>query len=314
MLVFAVIAMTRQDEPVKPITDEERLAAIPASAVKMTPDDDLNKPVIHSDLWEQPVPMPGPVNSAGAEDSPFITANGTWFFFFFTPDVAVPVNEQLLDGLTGIWWTKKVGDVWSSPEKVVLCDDVSLDGAEFVLGEKIWFASVRAGNLGEIDVYTAEYEDGRWTNVENAGEQLNVDYDIGEFHISSNGNTMYFHTGNLSGGANMDLWTTQWVSGSWSEPERIEELTTDNMEGYPFVTQDGTELWYTGWSTLGYTGPAIFRSVKQLDGTWGPAVEMISNFAGECTIDPEGNIYFVHHYYSAEQEMIEADIYVAYKK
>jgi hypothetical protein len=49
------------------------------------------------------------------------------------------------------------------------------------------------------------------------------------------------------------------------------------------------------------------------DGEWGPAEEIVSNFAGEPTLDAAGNIYFVHHYYK-DNRMIEADIYMARKK
>jgi hypothetical protein len=31
-------------------------------------------------------------------------------------------------------------------------------------------------------------------------------------------------------------------------------------------------------------------------------------------MDSQGNIYFVHHYYDAGGNMVEADIYVAYKR
>lgn len=313
VLILAVIIITQPREEAI-VGQAERLAAIPTDAVKQTPAMDLNKPVVHSSLWAQPVPMPGPVNTAGAEDSPYITSNGTWFFFFFTPDVDVPAEKQLIDGVTGIWWTQKVGDEWTSPEKIRLHDDVSLDGAQCVIGTTMWFASVRAGNYGEIDVYTASYSNGKWGDVQNAGRQLNVDYDIGEFHLMPDGNTMYFHTGTMSGGASMDLWVTTKTSSGWSTPTPISEINTvGGFEGYPFVTTDGQELWFTSWSKSGYAGPAIFRSIKQPNGTWGTPEEIISNFAGECTIDAEGNIYFVHHYYSADSKMIEADIYVAYR-
>jgi len=80
------------------------------------------------------------------------------------------------------------------------------------------------------------------------------------------------------------------------------------------VTPDESELWYTSQSKLGYTGPAIFRSIKQANGSWGAPEEIISNFAGEPTMDSAGNVYFVHHFYPASGGMIEADIYVAYKQ
>jgi hypothetical protein len=313
IVVIAVIAVTQPEEE-RVVGQEERLKAIPSEATKMYPAMDSFKPVVHSDLWEQPIPMPGPINTAGAEDSPFITGNGTWFFFFFTPDVKVPPEKQLIDGVTGIWWVKRVGDNWSSPEKIVFFDDVSLDGAESVFGNTMWFASVRAGNYGEIDVYSADYENGEWVNVRNVGEQLNVDIDIGEFHLTQDGNTLYFHTGNFSAGGSMDLWVTHKTGSAWDTPIPLAEINTDANEGFPYVTADGNELWFTSWSKLGYTGPAIFRSIKLPNGAWGPPEEIVSNFAGEPALDDQGNIYFVHHFYSPALEMIEADIYVAYKK
>jgi len=313
VVLVAVIVITAPKDEVVVIGQTERLAAIPDDAVKVTPDMDLNAPVIHYDDWADPVPMASPISTAGAEDSPFITPNGTWFFFFFTPDASVPAEQQLTDGVTGIWWSHLVGDEWSSPEKINLCDDVSLDGAQFVLGKTMWFASIRTGNYNEIDIYTASYKDGVWTDVENAGEQLNVDYDIGEFHITSDGETMYFHTGDLDYGEDMDIWVTHLVSGSWTEPEKVVGVNSEHMDGYPYISYDGREMWFTSdVSTLGYAGPAIFRSVLLSNGTWSTPVEIVSNFAGEPTLDADGNLYFVHHYFDAESQMLEADIYVAY--
>lgn len=314
LFLIAVIIITQPKEQAV-TTDEDRLAAIPSLAVKMGPEDDEFVPVVHSDEWQQPVPMAGPVNSAGAEDSPYMTEDGDWFFFFFTPDVTVPANEQLTDGVTGIWWTRQVGGEWIPPEKIILNDDVSLEGAQCCVGTTLWFASIRAGNYGEIDVFTAQFEGGIWTDVENVGEQLNVDYDIGEFHIMPNGTMMYFHSGSWDTDGSMDIWSTVKVGDLWSTPVRVEGVNTDYAdEGYPYVTPDGSELWFTANSRLGegYTGPAIFRCVLQPNGTWGEPEEIVSNFAGECTFDDEGNLYFVHHYF-VDGEMIEADIYVALK-
>ena len=58
--------------------------------------------------------------------------------------------------------------------------------------------------------------------------------------------------------------------------------------------------------------PALYRSIK-IDGEWSTPELIVSQFAGEPTLDDSGNLYFVHHYYR-DSTMIEADIYVAYKK
>ncbi len=101
--------------------------------------------------------MPGPINTAGAEDSPYPTHDGRAFLFFFTPDAAVPAEKQLLDGVTGIWSAEALGASWSEPTRVWLAapDEPALDGCPFVLGETLYFCSGRVGNLREIDLYVA---------------------------------------------------------------------------------------------------------------------------------------------------------------
>ena len=64
-------------------------------------------------------------------------------------------------------------------------------------------------------------------------------------------------------------------------------------------------------------GPATYRSVKEGDGSWSQPEEILSNFAGEPTLDDEGDLYFVHHFATfpgGVYQPIEADIYVACKR
>jgi len=59
--------------------------------------------------------------------------------------------------------------------------------------------------------------------------------------------------------------------------------------------------------------PAIYRSEK-VNGAWSEPQLILSQFAGEPTLDSEGNLYFAHHFFNNASQMIEADIYVAYRK
>ena len=101
---------------------------------------------------------------------------------------------------------------------------------------------------------------------------------------------------------------TSRFQNSWTEPVHIAAVNSSEMDGFPYISSDGNELWFCRT----YLGtPAIYRSVK-LNGEWSEPELIMSQFAGEPTIDDDGNLYFVHHYYE-NGEMIEADIYVAYK-
>lgn len=316
-LVLVLLVAAGCEEPLTLVPREE---AIPADAVKMTPETDTWPPILHADEWEQPVPMPGPVNTAGAEDSPFITPDGEWFFVWFTPDVRVPAEQQLLDGATGIYWSRRAGGVWTEPERVLLSDDLALDGGAFFRRDTLWFCSARAGNHRELDYYTAVLRAGRWTDVRNAGPQLNREYAIGEMHISADGQVMYCHRDATAGGqGRYDLWSLERNPGGWDPPQNLgPAINTAADEGWPFLSEDGAELWFTRSNYEGQATPgsAIYRSRKLPNGDWGEPELILSQFAGEPTLDREGNIYFTHHYFTGTDpiRMIEADIYVCYRK
>lgn len=291
--------------------DIDRESKIPAGQVKITPETDAHPPILHSDEYEDPVPMPYPINTAGAEDSGFITPDGNTFYMWFTPDVTAPPEKQIIDDVTGIYVSNKAGGQWQQPERVWLQDEckLALDGAVFVRGDEMWFCSAREGNYRGVDMWTAEFRGGRWTDWQNAGQKLNVDYEIGELHITADGKEMYFHSGRPGGKGQYDIWVTRNVDGQWQEPENVEAVNTPDNEGWPFITQDGNELWFTR-TYLG--APAIFRSEK-VNGEWQEPELIISRFAAEPSLDNEGNIYFTHHFFK-DDAMLEADYYVAYRK
>lgn len=53
--------------------------------------------------------------------------------------------------------------------------NLALDGAEFVRDNVMWFASAREGYTG-VNLFTAEFRNGKWTNWQYAGDKLNKDY------------------------------------------------------------------------------------------------------------------------------------------
>ena len=284
---------------------QDRYASIPQWAPKYTPENDTHPPVLHSDEWLQPVPMPGPINTAGAEDSPFITPDGNSFFFFFTPNLRINASLQIGDGVTGIWWSSRTATGWSDPVRVNLGSSYSLDGCEFVQGDVMTFCSVRAGNYRSVDLYTARLVDGAWTGVRDAGRLLNQVYQVGEPAFSPDNGTMYYGSGG-------SIWALDNVGGNWTNPHLVPGVQVTSGESLPFVTPDGRELWFTGYSMLGYAGPSLFMS--EWNGTgWGAPSEIVSQFAGEPTLDAAGNLYFVHHFLDANGSLAEADIYVAYR-
>lgn len=289
------------------------LATQPPASLVMV-ENDRNPIILHSSDWEAPQPLSAPIDMDGDELAPFITLEGDELYFFYTPDLSMSEAKRALDGISGIFSSKKIDGVWSEPEKLVLSEENSLDSCIYTDGQTLWFCSKRDGNYREEgDLYTASWVDGVWQNWQNAGEQLNMDYDAGEVHLSADQNTMIFSAFRYGGFGLMDLWQTQREGESWSEPVNLGGVVNSTeSEDYPFLSEDGLELWFTSPSRMGYSGYAIFRSIWQ-DGAWGEPQEIISNNVSEVSIDRAGNLYFAHYFYDEEGKILGSKIYVAYK-
>ncbi len=310
VLALALACADNGDPSVHPQVDRED--KLPADIAKVLPGEDHHPPILHSNEFEEPFPLPWPVNTSGAEDSPFILPDGNTLYFWFTPDVRVPPEKQLLDEVTGIYVTYRTEEGWSNPERVWLQQPgkLALDGAVAIQGSEMWFASAREGYTG-VNMFTAELVDGQWVNWQYSGDQLMLDYEIGEVHL--HGDDLYFHSRRDGGKGGLDIWVTtrsyQDGVAAWSEPLNVEAVNTSGDEGFPFVSSDGLELWFTR-THMGT--PALFRSLK-VGGLWTKPELIVSQFAGEPTLDDAGNLYFVHHFFR-DGVMVEADIYVAYRK
>jgi hypothetical protein len=237
---------------------------MPPDATKMTPELDALPPQLHSIGYEEPVPLSSIINTAGGADWAFMMPDGNTLYFWFTPDVSIPSEKQPLDDVTGIYVAQKRNGQWNEPERAYLqdVDELSLDGCLFIEGNTMWFCSARKGDYRGVDVRSAQSRDGLFTNWENAGKKLNVDYEVGELHITADGRELYFHSARVGGKGNYDIWVTSKVNGQWQEPENIEAVNTAANEGWPFITLDGDELWFTRTS-LG--SPSVFRS-RRIDG------------------------------------------------
>ena len=304
LLALALSACTAASSPTPP---PDRESLIPASQIKISPETDLYPPRAVTDEYEQPIPLPYPVNTAGAEDSAFITPDGGTLYVWFTPDPSQPPEKQLLNGVTGIYAFHRQGDGWSPAEHLLLQDPgkLALNGCEFVQGNTIWFCSARQGYSG-INWFTAVYQDGAWGDWQPAG--FDPAYEVGELHISADGSELYYHSARSGGAGGLDIWLSQKIAEVWQPPVNVAGVNTAGDEGWPFITPDGAQLWFTRLAGA----PELYRSLR-VDGAWQPPELMFTNFGGEASLDNQGNVYFTHHFYK-DNQMLEADIYFARKR
>lgn len=306
MGLLIILGCSENNNPVDTYPDVNREDKLPSDITKRNPETDQHPPILHSTDFSEPIALPYPVNTSGTEDSPFILPDGKTLYFFFTPDVRVPPERQISDDVTGVWISQNNGTSWNTPERVWLQNPgkLALDGAVCVQDDEMWFASAREGYSG-VNMFTAQWTNAKWIRWKYAGDRLMKEIQIGEVHLYQN--DLYFHSDRPGGKGVLDIWVTTRNGSSWSDPVNLEAINSEFLDGYPFVSSDGNQLWFTRT----YQGtPAIYRSFK-VDGQWNSPVLIMSQFAGEPTLDEIGNLYFVHHFFE-DGTMIEADIYVSY--
>lgn len=306
ILVFSILLLSGCGiEPDLETIDTENLmipdreSLIPVDAVKMTPENDPLPPQLHSDEFTDPVPLPFPVNTRGLEDSAFILPDGQTLYVWFTPNNHMDVVEQSTDQATGIYRFTKTEDLWSAPERVWLAesDIPHLDGCGFFSQDVIWFCGARQGYEG-MNWFTAEFMEGKWTRP--VLFDFDPDYKVGELHFSNDGNTLYFHSKRVGGVGGLDIWVSRNHNDEWGQPENLSAVNSPGDEGWPALNPQENELWIT-------KDYGIWRS-ELIDGSWQQPELIVSNLAGEASVDQMGNVYFTHHYF-VDNTMVEADIY-----
>jgi len=226
--------------------------------------------------------------------------------FFFVADPRQDAAEQIRDPVNGIWVSLRSGATWGEPKLVWLQEPtaLALNGCPWMDGSEMVFCTVRSG-YPEPTWFRAYRSGSAWTGWEPLS--LPEDFQVGELHIRDD--ELYYGSPRAGGEGGQDIWVLTREGGSWTNPVNIAAVNTDADETRPFVTVDGQELWIT----RSYQGsPAVVRS-RKVGGEWQEGELILSSFAGEPTLDSEGNLYFVHHFYS-DGEMRESDIYVAFRK
>lgn len=302
LVLYLLLSCTSQPEP---ILIPHRESLIPDSVVKMSPENDPHPPISLSEEFEQPVPLPYPINTRGLEDSAFIMPDGQTLYFVYVPNANMDHVAQSMDLVTGIYVSHFSEGFWSEPDRVWLTEPgmAVLDGCEFVTKETMWFCTAREGYTG-IHWFTARNSEDQWSNWRI--NDFDPDFEVGEFHIY--GDRLYYHSDRAGGIGGKDIWMLSLdPDGNWVDPVNVFAVNSERDEGWPVVSPDGRELWIS-------RDYGLWRSYWK-DGEWGEPELIITPLAGEATIDAEGNIYFTHHFYDeAGSIMLEADIYIAVRK
>lgn len=193
--------------------------------------------------WSLSEGLPGDINTDQNEGAQNISQDGQWLIF-------TGCNFAEGMGSCDLYISYLTPDGWSSPEN--LGRNINSDAWESAPSlspdkRDLYFSSNREGGYGSSDIYVSHrMANGRWTQAENLGPEVNTAGNESCPFIHSDNQTLYFTSnGHLGYGGDDLLMTKKGPKSIWSKPVNLGyPINTIENEGSLVVAADGKTAYY----------------------------------------------------------------------
>lgn len=195
------------------------------------------------DGWIKARGLTGMINSNMNEGAQSISQDGEWLIF-------TGCNFPEGMGSCDLYISFLTPDGWSEPEN--LGNKINTDAWESAPSlspdkRDLYFASRRPDGYGGSDIYVSHLQpNGRWSEPENLGPEINTSGDESCPFIHADNQTLYFTSNGLVGYGGDDLFMARkGPKGSFSLPRNLGyPINTIENEGSLVITADGSQAFY----------------------------------------------------------------------
>jgi outer membrane protein OmpA-like peptidoglycan-associated protein/tetratricopeptide (TPR) repeat protein len=193
--------------------------------------------------WSPAVQLTGNINTPLNEGALNISQDGQWLIFTGCERPGGYGSCDLyISYLTENGWSEALNlggrintDQWESQPSL------SPDKRD------LYFASRRPGGYGGSDIYVAHLQpNGRWSEPENMGSEINTSGDEQCPFIHADNQTLYFTSNGLPGYGDEDIFVIRKNGqGKWSQPQNLGyPINTIDREGTLFITADSKTAYF----------------------------------------------------------------------
>lgn len=199
-------------------------------------------------------PEVAPFSGRHSDADPFITADGSRFYFISNRPLAGK-SESNLD----IWVMEKTRVGWSEPKN--LGAPVNSSGSEWyptiAANGTIYFGSDREGGKGRTDIYRSRLVNGKYTDAENLGDAINTQFNEFEPLIAPDESFLIFMAGGrVDGRGGFDFYITYNRDGQWTKATNLgDKINSTGNEYSPTISPDGRYFFWT--STRGFADKPV---------------------------------------------------------
>ncbi len=205
------------------------------------------------------------INTRFTDINPIVSGNG---------ERLVYVSKMQFYDAT--YFSEKVDGVWQPPRNIipelgvdgdVYPTSLSWDGNTMIIYRNDDFI----GNL-----YVSDYKDGRWTNMEKLGDNINTKYWESHGTLSRDGKTLYFTSNRKGGFGGLDIYkSSKLPNGSWGLPINLgPNINSRYNEETPFITENGKIIYFSSYGHYNMGGYDVFYSMADENGEWGEPINL----------------------------------------
>ncbi len=219
-----------------------------------------------------------------------INTSASNFNALVTADEKILVYMNQLKFYDAVMHSARLDTGWQVPEN--LTPLIKSDGDHYVTGmsadgKKLLLTSYDPYQSGEI--FTTEFDNGSWSALHKLNNAVNTIFNETHASLSPDGQVLYFTSDRKGGYGGLDIYkSVKGVDGEWEKPSNLGPLiNTQYNEESPFLTSDGTKLFFSSQGHYNMGGYDVFYSSLGNDGNWLPPVNI-----GYPLNTPDDDLFF----------------------
>ncbi|MFO7940445.1 MAG: OmpA family protein [Bacteroidales bacterium] len=194
-------------------------------------------------------------------------------------DEDILLYTKRLQFYDAIFYTTKKENAWSTP--VNITPQIQSDGDLYTSslsndGKTLILFRNEASN-GDLYISRFNEQTGRWSRAERLPRHINTEYWETHGVLSAEGDVLYFTSDRKGGYGGLDIYYSIYSprSNSWTEPVNLgPEINTPYNEESPFLSKDGTTLYFSSQGHESMGGYDIFYAKNLGGNNWSEPVNI----------------------------------------
>jgi hypothetical protein len=200
------------------------------------------------------------INSPQDDYIPFITEDETFIVF----SSARKYNNEYQQFIRGIYISNKLDGIWQKAKSASskINTDENAEAVGINKDGSLILAHVDRLSAPNEIFFSQKSKTGTYSELADIGKNINSKFGEAGASISQSGDTLFFSSDRPGGKGGFDIYySIKLPDGTWGIPFNIgEPINTENDENYPYITAEGTTLYFssTGHNSMG--GYDVFKS------------------------------------------------------